>query len=451
MNNSNFLRHSHAIQSESYMAYLEITVNTLIMVFAVFGNLLIILSIVKNKRIRNTFSNVLVLNVAFSDIILVLSSIPTDMAIEDLGYFPFGSVGCKLINPLSTYSINVMAMLLVFIAIERFLAIVFSVSPTSWKKTKISALIATHVIAIGTIIRYSRMSVLMNETGTPYCKESWSHTSSRAYTVFLFLIQFAIPLPIIVLLYCMSWRVIQKNNKETIRVMSKLLQNESNRSSQEEKKQFRKSRFSVFFHRKSETYLNASSIARHKQTMQTLKMFTAVVVIFAICMMPNQITWFYMSFRPSPLNLIVEKFFYWLTYSNAVLNPWIYAGFNPHFKNAYKATIKRFITNCSKYCKKSFSESSSPHDSPSTTVQDDVLLSGSCSSPLPNRQHLSIFTYTESTNQIQDCVTESAEYTSVDDIDKFKYSVSFEKVCSNGVEISRSFFDIFVQANETDC
>lgn len=451
MNNSNFLRHSHAIQSESYMVYLEITVNTLIMVFAVFGNLLIILSIVKNKRIRNTFSNVLVLNVAFSDIILVLSSIPTDMAIEELGYFPFGSVGCKLINPLSTYSINVMAMLLVFIAIERFLAIVFSVSTTSWRKTKISALIATHLIAIATIIRYSRMSVLMNETGTPYCKESWSHTSSRAYTVFLFLIQFAIPLPIIVVLYCMSWRVIQKNNKETIRVMSKLLQNDSNRSSQEEKKQFRKSRFSVFFHRKSETYLNASSIARHKQTMQTLKMFTAVVVIFAICMMPNQITWFYMSFRPSPLNLIVEKFFYWLTYSNAVLNPWIYAGFNPHFKNAYKATIKRFITNRSKYCKKNFSESSSPHDSRSTTVQDDVLLSGSFSWPLPNRQQLSIFTYTEPTNQIQDCVAESAEYISVDDIDKFKYSVSFENVCSNGVEFSRSFFDIFVQANETDC
>lgn len=79
-----------------------------------------------------------------------------------------------------------------------------------------------------------------------------------------------------------------------------------------------------------------ASVKRMKQTQRTLRMFTCVVVVFAVCMLPNQITWIWMAFNGAHLNHVIYTVFYFLTYTNSVINPWIYGVVNPSFRNAYR-------------------------------------------------------------------------------------------------------------------
>ena len=79
-----------------------------------------------------------------------------------------------------------------------------------------------------------------------------------------------------------------------------------------------------------------ASVKRMKQTRRTLRMFTCVVVVFAVCILPNQVTWIWMAFNGAHLNHVVYTVFYFLTYTNSVINPWIYGAVNPSFRKAYR-------------------------------------------------------------------------------------------------------------------
>ena len=50
-------------------------------------------------------------------------------------------------------------------------------------------------------------------TGKEKCLEAWSKNGERAYTLFLFSIQYMIPLSLIVVLYSKAWNAIRKQNK----------------------------------------------------------------------------------------------------------------------------------------------------------------------------------------------------------------------------------------------
>ena len=96
-----------------------------------------------------------------------------------------------------------------------------------------------------------------------------------------------------------------------------------------------KKRLTQVVSQNSNESMSVASIKRMKQTRRTLRMFTCVVVVFAICMLPNQITWIWMAFNGAHLNHILYTVFYFLTYTNSVINPWIYGAVNPSFRRAY--------------------------------------------------------------------------------------------------------------------
>ena len=84
----------------------------------------------------------------------------------------------------------------------------------------------------------------------------------------------------------------------------------------------------------------SASIKRMKQTRRTLRMFTCVVVVFALCILPNQITWIWLSFSGAHLSHVLYTVFYFLTYTNSVINPWIYGAVNPSFRKAYRKVFR---------------------------------------------------------------------------------------------------------------
>ena len=63
--------------------------------------------------------------------------------------------------------------------------------------------------------------------------------------------------------------------------------------------------------------------------------------MFAICLFPYQFYWFITTFDTHiHLSPELSDVFLWLTYTNTVLNAWIYGGFNPRFRTAYRHLVR---------------------------------------------------------------------------------------------------------------
>ena len=317
-----------------------------IMLLAVLGNMLVIITLVMAKSLHGLSKYPLMLNLSVCDVILVSVSIPTTLVEERFGYFPFGSIACKIIYPLSTYTVNCIVFTLILITLERFTTIV--IHSKYVKNQRVKAIILIHVLSLITVIPYIRTADVIKDGNLYHCIETWDNDSSRTYTIVLFFVQYGIPLPVMLILYSVTWKVIERQNTKLIHIVD----NSSRRyyfgyhSKHIDNPSLLNTTKTCVDERQNKIRVSHSeiSVARRTQTKSTLKMFTVVVIVFAICMLPNQITWFYLTFKPNPLNHMVETIFYWLTYSNSILNPWIYAGVNCRFRKAYIQLLKQLFS-----------------------------------------------------------------------------------------------------------
>ena len=93
------------------------------------------------------------------------------------------------------------------------------------------------------------------------------------------------------------------------------------------------------------SFISHTAYVRHKQTVKTLKMFITVVVVFLIFSCPNQVRWLIIDFYQNvKLPVGIKLVFKCLTYANSVVNCWIYGGFNPSFRRAYKQLLQALFT-----------------------------------------------------------------------------------------------------------
>ena len=162
-----------------------------------------------------------------------------------------------------------------------------------------------------------------------------------------------------IVLYSLSWISLRRHNKKIIRVYESNYRCTTRRDSaasnckldQENTKwnTEHESRLSTWKRKFSNNdaeakYRSLHSIIRRRQIYRTLRMFVAVIAVFAVFMLPNQITWFYSMFGEA-LDSSVETLFLFLTYTNTVLNPWIYWGTNPRYRRAYKMVLIKMYNN----------------------------------------------------------------------------------------------------------
>ncbi|EEC07855.1 sulfakinin receptor, putative [Ixodes scapularis] len=75
---------------------LRITLYSIIFVFAVVGNVLVLVTLVQNKRMR-TVTNVFLVNLAVSDLLLGVLCMPFTLVGSLLRNFVFGEIMCRLI------------------------------------------------------------------------------------------------------------------------------------------------------------------------------------------------------------------------------------------------------------------------------------------------------------------------------------------------------------------
>jgi len=282
-----------------------------VFIVGVIGNSVVCVAVIRRKRMR-TSNNIFTFNLALCDLLNVLIFLPTQMAaFENDHNWATGDFMCHFTYILVPVSLSASIGTLLAITSDRYRAIAYPMKPRlSGKKVKI----ILAIIWITSLIICSPLIFVAGEQrpapGKVYCDEEWPEPIySKIYWNFIFVIQYVLPLAIIVVLAVLIAVKIRQNN-----AMQMLP--------------------------KSSQVIAAAVRQRMKQTSKITNMLIALVILYAVCMLPQHIVFLWYTYG----NLAGSKYFIYVLrfanvfpMANSALNPIAYGTLNKEFKKVYKS------------------------------------------------------------------------------------------------------------------
>ncbi|KAH8416761.1 hypothetical protein KR222_003283 [Zaprionus bogoriensis] len=185
---------------------------SVILLCAVLGNLLVISTLVQNRRMR-TITNLFLLNLAISDMLLGVLCMPVTLVGTLLRNFIFGEFLCKLIQFSQAASVAVSSWTLVAISCERYYAICHPLRSRSWQTIshayKIIGFIWLGGILCMTPIAVFSQLIPTSRPGYCKCREHWPDQGyERFYNIMLDLILLVLPLLVLCVAYILITRTL---------------------------------------------------------------------------------------------------------------------------------------------------------------------------------------------------------------------------------------------------
>ena len=288
---------------------------SLILLLSFFGNVFIIMVVLKHRDLRNT-ANYFIVNMAVSDLIFALVVFPLQITrlVTASWYWPvkgtLGSFFCKLFHFANPVSIHVSAQSLVWIAIDRFVAVVFPMRIASIStKIRIIAIASSWIFA--GLFNSPRLIIFELVHGDyAFCSAVRSvFTSHDANSVYLWLqltFFFFSPLFITSVLYTATVIALKRQNEAL-----------------------------------ADSAPNVQRLSLKKRR-RAIQMLVVIVVLFYFCVIPYSSLFFapYVDWRPSCAFINFWAFFAYC--SSVAVNPLICLS----FVESYRRGLKNILCSC---------------------------------------------------------------------------------------------------------
>ena len=286
---------------------------------SLFGNMFIIIIIYKHRDLRKTI-NYFIVNMALSDLLfpLILFPIKITELVTDSWHWHvsgiFGSICCKLFYCASSVSFLVSSQSLVWIAIDRFVAVVFPLKLGLISgKIRTIAIVSSWMCAgffSSPLLISSKLVVHGNDTvcvETHMISFSLSQKTNATYIWLQFSLFIIAPLVVITVLYTAI--------AITLKIQRKAL---------------------------AGTPSNAQRHATKKRG-QAIKMTFAILLLFYLCVTPHTLTYFIPYWRPS---CAIQRVAYFVTgfsfYLSSTVNPIICLS----FVESYRRGLRNILCPC---------------------------------------------------------------------------------------------------------
>lgn len=339
----------------------EYTFFTIIFLIGMTGNTLVCLVIFQTPRMRTT-RNYLLVNLAVSDLMVALLCIPFDVVLKVTApIWPLGAAMCKVLWPAMTLFTNCSAATLAAISYDRYRAVIHPWKPRFSAIQTAIIISSTWLMSLILVLPYT----LALEIKDGYCGEDWPFPIAvKIYTLSLFIFQYALPLLIIGVAYTL---VALKLHEQASRIAKNrqasgisdsaynkvmMASNKCNDFAEEsdlpsnEPSALTKLR-SEKNHPQSPTKGKASSARqeekRLKRNTKIVKMLVVVVLLYAICLLPNQVVWLWHEFGSGKKWTHINTFLTFgsiMVYVNSCVNPLLYAGMNDEFRKGFLRILK---------------------------------------------------------------------------------------------------------------
>ncbi|XP_033239500.1 allatostatin-A receptor [Drosophila pseudoobscura] len=294
---------------------LERIVSTIVPVFfgiigfaGLLGNGLVILVVVANQQMRST-TNLLIINLAVSDILFVIFCVPFTATDYVLPEWPFGNMWCKFVQYMIVVTCHCSVYTLVLMSFDRFLAVVHPVTSMSLRTERNATLaimcawITIVTTAIPVALSHSvRIYQYRGNAGTACVfsteEEVWSLVG---FQVSFFLSSYVAPLTLICFLY--------------MGMLARLW--------------------------KSAPGCKPSAESR-KGKRRVTRMVVVVVLAFAICWLPIHVILVLKAlnlYGGSHLSVIIQIISHVVAYTNSCINPILYAFLSDNFRKAFRKVV----------------------------------------------------------------------------------------------------------------
>ncbi|XP_060903832.1 alpha-1A adrenergic receptor-like [Labrus mixtus] len=308
-------------------------------VFAIMGNILVILAVVCNRHLR-TPTNYFIINLAIADLLLGTTVLPVSATLEILDYWVFGRIFCDIWAAVDVLCCTASIMSLCVISIDRYIGVSHPLQYPGivTEKRALLAMLGVWVLAvvisIGPLLGW-KQPPSPDDTVCPITEEPF-------YALFSSLGSFYIPLVVILVMYCRVYIVAKRTTKNlkagvmrermnsgelTLRIhKGSQVQEESDSSGTAAGK-------GRAHQARSSLTVKLLKFSREKKAAKTLGV---VVGMFTLCWLPFflalPIGSFNSNLRPPD---VLFKVIFWLGYFNSCLNPIIYPCYNREFKLAF--------------------------------------------------------------------------------------------------------------------
>ncbi|XP_037076755.1 octopamine receptor beta-2R-like isoform X1 [Pollicipes pollicipes] len=312
----------------------------LIIVSSVLGNLLVICSVIRYRRLR-VITNYFIVSLAFADMLVALGAMTFNASVQVSDRWLFGHVVCDLWNSLDVYFSTASILHLCCISVDRYVAIVQPLEyPMKMTRNKVLLMIAcvwTFPILISFIPIffgwYTTETYLRQRERQPTSCE-WE--VNDWFAVVSSSISFWIPAVIMVCMYLRVFREADRQERLLYRARGRAqllvthnggadggggtethaVDDDSNNS----RRQMHKLR-------------------RERKAMRTLGILMGA---FLFCWLPFFLWYIIVSLcgkRVCTTPDIVVALLFWIGYFNSTLNPVIYAYFNRDFRYAFRSIL----------------------------------------------------------------------------------------------------------------
>ncbi|XP_052378304.1 cholecystokinin receptor [Oncorhynchus keta] len=361
------LKPQHVKQKE--VDSLRILLYSVIFLLSVFGNLLIIVVLTVNKRMR-TVTNSFLLSLAVSDLMMAIFCMPFTLIPNLLEDFIFGPTMCKIVAYLMGVSVSISTFSLVAIAIERYSAICNPLKSRAWQTRSHAyrVITATWLLSFMIMSPYPVFSHLVdvplkdNITIARMCRHIWPHREvEQTWNMMLLLTLFVVPGVVMIVAYGLISRELyrgiqfelgQKTSSPSLKngltgTMSCGSDNGdgcyvqvSKRPHSMEMSTLTSSTASTS---KVEHARSNSSEAKLLAKKRVIRMLVVIVALFFLCWMPLYCANTWKAFHPASARRALSgapiSFIHLLSYTSACVNPIIYCFMNTRFRKSLLATF----------------------------------------------------------------------------------------------------------------
>lgn len=305
------------------LVIVNIVLDVLILAVSVLGNFLVIFTIIHKKKLQTT-CNFLLLHLAISDISLVVVNLPFDIDNLVNGHrWRYGSFMCKILYPIATIFYISGALLLTVISLDRYRVFVQTFKARLRRTQAKKLIVLVYLFSLASVIPY--MLVLKQEGGR--CFEKWPEFFYRQfYTAFLFSVQYAIPLMIMVVVYTSIARHLTKKSHSV------------NLSRHGPRKK-------VLLYSGTVTKTRSEK-EREKRNRKALKTTMTVVIVFSVFMLPFQVVWIVADFRgmsEEKLAKLSRLFAIFSYIGSCAINPFIYGVGDRQFRKGYRSFLHHLM------------------------------------------------------------------------------------------------------------
>nr|KAG5700639.1 hypothetical protein BaRGS_015469 [Batillaria attramentaria] len=314
---------------------------TAIMVGAVFGNVLVITSVMKFERLRAIITNYFIVSLAFADLLVAIVVMPFNASMELGSKWVFGRTMCDIFNANDVLFSTASILHLCCISMDRYIAIMHPLKyELKMTRSRVAVMLAITWVAsilISYIPVYSQLyTTRQHFQALEDDPNSCVFIVNKVYAGVSSSVSFWIPCSIMVFVYAKIFIEARKQEK-FVQSNAMYMQYSEARFGNSDNGHASQTNGML-----AEGEVQRSERKRMKREHKAAKTLGIIMGAFILCFCPFFL-WYVsttMCGDACPYPPVVGSMLFWIGYFNSCLNPLIYAYFNRDFRTAFKKLLR---------------------------------------------------------------------------------------------------------------